>query len=531
MDYNLARQKNPIITHDLYEGMPYGEMPASILTSRFEETDMGPDEHLYDDYARRTLSDFRPDAATFAHEAARGGVNRSKGLLQLRSDGHRGTADVERPEMFLGFGGIEDIDPRGVATEPDFKQLERQHRARMRFHRMDPDGCDQITGLGRDELKVMQDLQKLIRWKRERLKVFSRQLDGRREGLRRSYRYRTPVNKQVIIQSYGDLIQDYALNPQRRANIISKQIIRDTRAYRDETADQDFQFARYTQVCRRANARTTYNRVLGAQGNQDIDWSDADNTKCYRALGILMSNVVRGKKTAMDVMGSGDIDYSASKATVARKTAPFVSDIALILSAIAQDSKFSASDKSMTAKTPALQLQEHLARQIVFNHLTPAHHFLNAEIIYKGLKPGADMSKVKEMMVRDGASAELREENTVMAKRARQRMVTGAKMAGETDTDKTESMRTASYKAIISSNGDRRIRLYSADQGATESDNTLITRTPHTGYRVANPDDQLTGINFLDNTSKERLGGRMGTKYTQGFIDRDAREGAIAANN
>lgn len=42
---------------------------------------------------------------------------------------------------------------------------------------------------------------------RSRLKVFDRQLDSRQEGLRRKQECISDVNKQVTVQSYGDMIK------------------------------------------------------------------------------------------------------------------------------------------------------------------------------------------------------------------------------------------------------------------------------------------------------------------------------------
>jgi hypothetical protein len=248
-----------------------------------------------------------------------------------------------------------------------------------------------------------------------------------------------------------------------------------------------------------------------------------------------MSNAARMKaqmRNKRTVANGGDTDYAGSASSAARKTSPFVSDIALILSAIAQDSKFAASDATRVGKTPVPVLNEHLARQVVFNHLTPAHHYMAAEIIYKNARGGRDLSRVKALIQSDERAAELREGVTEGGKSARQRMVNSARVTNNaTDSEYGTQTATANYKSIVAQNGDRRIRLYSADQTPSESDRTLFGATPHVGYRVANPEDQEATTGFLDNAVKERLGGRMGSKYTQRYVDADARAGAIAAEN
>lgn len=268
MDYDLARQGYGQIEYNVDQGLRYGDVPNTMLMEKFEETDMGNDEDQYDTYVRTEICDWTGDkGAVFEHERGRGGVNASKGILQLRANGHRGTADVEKPEIFLGFAGPEDRDPRGINVDPDMKQLRRQEAARMRFHRFTPDHSDHVTGGGISEAQVMANKQTIFRFNRDRLKIFSRQIDGRREGLRRVYENKSDIAKQVLVHSYGDYIKDYAMNPQRRANLITRNILRDTKEWRQETSDQDYQIARYSQICRKRKTRDTYNRVLGAQAS------------------------------------------------------------------------------------------------------------------------------------------------------------------------------------------------------------------------------------------------------------------------
>ena len=530
MNYDLVRQQYGNPENTVITAYETGDMPSSILTSKYEETDMGPDEDLYDDYARQTLTDQRPDKNKFEYEEARGGVNASKGLLQHHYYGHRGEADYEKPEIFLGFGGPEDHDPRGINTDPDMKQMVRQQDSRMRFVRWSPDGSDNITGGGRSESQLMADQQKLYRFTRDRLKVFSRQIDGRREGQRRTYDHKSNVNKQQLVQSYGDFIRDYALTPQRRGNFIAKSVISDSALWRSETADQDFEIARYTKLCRRARTKDTYKRVLGAQGSNDNTWTDADASKCYKAAGLLMSNIIRGKKQTTANMRESDMDFSKSQGAAHYKTAPFAKDLALILRAMVDDGKHGNSDTTIAYKTTAPRALEHIARQIVYNHLAPAHHYLNAEILYKSVKPGADISKIKKLVQTDANAPQIQDTLTTTGKSAKMQFVSGAKLDTADDTDKAESARTVNYKTLLASS-EHRARLADGEDYKKESDKTQTRSTPHAEYRITTSDDVETGMKFLDNSSLERRTRGLGTKYTARFIDRDSRSDGITGNN
>src|SRR6184192_3064866 len=125
MNYNLPDVTQPEIGYSIDIGLRYGKMPSSMLMSKFEETDMGEDENVYDDYARNTLTDRRPDTNYLAHEEPRGGVNQSKGYLNLIHYGHRGNSDdPNHSEICLGETAP---DPRGTADTPDIKNFKEQN--------------------------------------------------------------------------------------------------------------------------------------------------------------------------------------------------------------------------------------------------------------------------------------------------------------------------------------------------------------------------------------------------------------------
>jgi hypothetical protein len=529
MDYDLVRTVEGKIEYNLDQAMPYGDFAPSMLMSRFEETDIGPDEDAYDDYARTTLTDWTPDQNKFEHEEARGGVNRRSGRIQLQYYGHRGDADsVYRPEIFDGFMGDEDRDPRGSQVDPDMKELRKQHDSRMRFVRFTPDGADHVTGGGRSEAQVMADQQKLFRVVRNRLKVFDRQIDGRRNGMRRTYKHKSNVPKQILVQSYGDFIKDYALNPQRRANVICKEILRNTRGWYLETMDADFAFARYSQICRRQRTKTTHNRVRDydeTARRNEID--DDDTAKHYKAVGLLMSNIINGKKQAVAMAKAGNMDFDEARNTVQRKTSPFERDLTQIMRAMTQDSEFSAHHNTMVGKTPCMVQQEHLMRQIVHNHILPAQYYLNAEIMYKSVKPGADTRKVKDLAITDANSPELRDMNTTAGKTAKRRLVHGAKLAREYDADHGESVKTFNYRTA-NFRADHRKRSANNDQNAGQSDDSQHRRPLHTNYRNASSADVVDNIRYGDNTSKERHTGALGSKYLNRHIDRDSRGDEIS---
>lgn len=500
-------------------------MPSSMLAEKFEETDLGPDEDAYDMHVRREICDWTGDRNLMEHERSRGGVNARKGLLELRTNGHRGTADVETPEIFLGFGGPEDRDPRGINVDPDMKEMVRQQNARMRFVRFTPDHSDDTTGGGRSEGQVMADNQRLFRIKRDRLKVFDRQIDGRREGLRRTYKHKSDVAKQVLVQSYGDFIKDYALNPQRRANIISNSIIRDSKLWRSETADADMGIARYSQICRRGGVKSSsQNRVTAA--TTDANFKDADKSKNYRAVGLLLANIVRGKKT---LHSSGDIDMYSSEDVRVRKSAPAARDLAAVLRAMVNDADLEDGHNTVTRRAAAGRTTAVVMRDTVQNHIEPAHFALNAEIIYRSVKPGGDTRKVSGLVITDPATFSV-SDTSAITKSASRFTASGRKLGTCNDDDRTESDNTVSYKNLLKQRRHRRENA-STDADAGESDNSQVRRELNKVHKSVNPQMHSQDIKFKDTPVGERLGGGLGTKYTMREISRDGKVDSIADDN
>lgn len=500
-------------------GMEYGNGPIDLLERKFEETNSGPDENMYDDYARRELTDRTADKTLFQHEESRGAVNRSAGIIQSHYYGHRGCEEPDRPELFLGFAGPENADPRGINVDPDMRKYKAQAEARNRFYRMTPDDSANITGGGRSPGQLQADQQSLFRWARDQMKIFNRQMDGRREGMRRP---QTPhvsdVQKVQHVQSYGDLMRDYALNPQRRANLICRQAIRDSRAYREGTADQDFAIAKYTQICRRAGGKQTFKRVLGAKNADDTVWTDGDSTVPYKTMGILMASIIAGRKTRSGVVGDSDRDYSDAGDVMMRKTAAPTRDLETIMFAIMNGTAFGDADETRAGKTAPRQQAAHLARVTVANHLTPAHHYINAEIIYKSLKQGKDLSRVQGLVDPDMVKGN--EDMSRAAKSAKMRMLSGAKLATADDTDKADSggavmsYKSVKPKAPVAGFTD-------ADARNGESDGSVARKTSNAQYRTTNTADVNHTQNMGDNAYLERRKAPMGTKYTMRSVDRE----------
>lgn len=529
MEYNLQNIVPGRIVSNLDIGMPYGEMPSSSIMSKFEETNVGDTGMVnYDSYARTLLTDWGPDTNQFEHEQARGAVNRNYGRLQLQYYGQRGNVDTPWiPETFDQFAGPDDLDPRGINVDPDFKQLVRQRESRNRFQRFNSDMADQITGGGRSEFQVMQDKQSSYRFTRDRLKVFDRQVDGRRTGMNRTnYPHKSNLGKQQKSQGYGDYLRDWAMNPQKTSTIMCREIVRNSKKWRDNTVDSDFITPVYSQICSRGqHDRSAKNDVTRAKIGQDAKSTESEDTVRYKAAGILMADIVRAKRQI-----AADTDYSESKHTVATKLAPFTVDLSQILREMQADAEFSASDAAGIYKIGVPQRLESQMAYTVYNHCAPAHTYLNADVIYKSVKPGVDTRAIKDLIVGDAARAQIEDTDTRNGRTAKRKMIYGAKLDTSYDTDTTDSDKTCSYKTILSK---ARSKIGTQNEGAdrAESDGSQIRAVDHTNYRNPSTLDVEHGGEYGDNQKQDRLAAPLGTKYTRRQMDTDGARGEISLMN
>ncbi len=508
MDYELQNQTR--ISDDTNRGMIYGSMPNALLMAKFEETNIDDHEGAYDDYARGLAADFGPDTNMFAHEEVRVNTG-ANGTLQLRYNGHRGDEEVNyRPEQFGGFG---EHDPRGHNVDPDMKQYTEQAQARARFQLWTPDSNESITGGGISETQIRANKQLLFKDAKSRLKIFDRQLDGSigGKGMVRN-NGASNVQKQLVIKSYSNISEN--ATPMRRANIMAKEIIRDTKRFRAETIDQSMEVQKYGGSGRRQQKKSAGLRM------QDADLvADSDKTLGYKAVGLLMANLVRAK--AINSSGDrADIDMGQAHQSIAVKTAIISKDITAITRAMKQEGDFGVDAMTMQYKTAGRTTADHLATVIDRDHDLPAHHLLNAEVIYKNYAGRGNMRRARDEIITDSKHVITREHMTSVVKSAGRHTLTGRKLATANDTDATDGKTTASYKqarrsdiagARVADIGDG--QKYEHAMGQMRR----TTNSIHTNPNAENI-EQMTG--YDDNNFGNRHGGRLGSKYTR-HHDRD----------
>lgn len=503
MNYDLAAKIVPNY-EDLGIGRTYGEPPSALLQARFEETDMGNDEYLYDDYARRTLTDWGPDKTLFEHEEPWN--NKNMAIIDLRYNGHRGKEEVYKPEMFYG---IMDKDPRGINVEPDLKQARTQHEARTRYHKFTPNGPLQITSGNRAETRIIEDKQKANTWAKKRFKIFSRQLEVKRLGAHNPIKAHKSLKcDQVCVPKYGEDMPDLAKVYLNNNTIASEKLVRDAQSYRATTADEEFAVGHYSME-RRAKRFAKFNPMAMAAGSIDSDMDDHKSSIQYKAVGILMSKIVKQRREArLD----GDLP-DADRGTPAAKSAKVYQDLAAALREISQDAEFSASHTTISMKNTTPSLAEHTARLVQQTHLTPAHHYLAAEIMYKNIVPRGDYRGLLDETVTDQASPEIVDITAKAAKTAKMRLKTGRKLDVDGDGDYGESAETINYRTVLQRDPKHMGDLVQTDAEFYASDLTQARKEAHKKHRVVDKEDFRLDGRFGDNHAKDRRIRGIGSKY------------------
>lgn len=503
-------------------GMRWGEMPRDALISKFEETYTG-EQHadLVQDYVRNEIMDRRYDKPLFEDEAPRGRTNQQAGYLQLIHYGHRGNEEVERPEQFLGFGGYEEIDPRGVVQDPNMEKMKDQAAARMRFVNFKNDANEQITGLGRSESQAIADNLKVRQWTRRNLKIFDRQLDGRQTGLRRTYEHRPAAEKTQQEKTWGDRIKDWALTPQRQFNVMKPGI--NPLDFAGENFDQDLKYARYGQSCRRARRTTDHNHP-DAETENTAQPTPEDRTPTFKVVAQSVKVHAAARANLQDAQSvTAGVDMQSAKESLAVKRQTKANISTVLHETRLVDMR--DTDLSAAIKNPAMVTREHMVRQVDADGITAPHHFLNAEVIRKAASL-QDMSAVRGQISRD--TIRVNDEQTARCVKTQKRQSGNqrADIARDQEEDPLCNYKTKSYRL----RGVQRARtgLNATNQHVVAAeDSAQIRRANHDVPRRVNQENLVQGGVFNDNTYKDRRLAVMGSKYNWNKTEREMRDVAL----
>ncbi len=469
-------------------GQPTGKMPDEMLLAKFDYTDDGDYLGTYSDYARGILKDRRPDRATMEYEEPRKSTQNA-GVLNVLHYGGRGKLNSPaHPEINTE---LTDREPRRTFTDPDMREMRRQGEARTRFVRMDSGNADtSVTGGGLRENQVMDIKQTTFRMTRPRMMWFTTSKDGRRTGMRRDYEHKSLKtamdNPDIVSNRYGDAIRDFALNPQRKTDILSNDIIRNTSWYHQNTTDHEFAVAKYGQDARRKRLDTRENKVATYDGDSSRVRTCAEDSQQRKAAGILMANIVMQKHFTEQ-----DTEHKNSKESFTAKSAA-PKDMQIVQQLTQADTTYTDTDSGMLKKSKNQELQAHGKLTTRQEGVTPAHVKLDAELMFKAVRQTGDFNKIQQQVHTDD-KAPKPEDDTQARKRVIESTRGGSAPTYIETGDTTRA--THIYKTPQQTRGDG-ITPVDPEKFGDDADDTKTGKTKAVNHRNPNSDDtaQDTGM-------------------------------------
>ena len=163
-----------------------GGIPISELEKKWEITEgVYEDESQVDDYQRDLVRDFGPDAPLFDSDTPSNGMVDPKtgayrthaaatSVLNLHHNGSRALPEPDHSEAFLGFT---ERDPRGTATDPDFRRLVAQSWIRGYDQNFRSDDDASVPESGRGHAATMRDIKAGFAATKNRMKFFETSKD------------------------------------------------------------------------------------------------------------------------------------------------------------------------------------------------------------------------------------------------------------------------------------------------------------------------------------------------------------------
>lgn len=289
--------------------MSYGAIDEGMVARKYEQTAFYEDPFQVENSIRDELRDFTPDQATLESDMPRREYQ-STSRIHLRESGSRGD-NPEHPEIFIGFT---DRDPRGVATDPDFKQMANQSWARRRFKEatMYNDDDHSVPSQGIHPNKMRWQIRQSQHELKKRLKIFSTSKDALKPGMSPvSQRNGSEVDKTYAESERMDqhLPSDMVFTQGKTAELSN-----DTNIGWWQTTDHEFKVAQYGFN----NAKMPGRQHEGVKRDTryEQEFHQSKQNKPTTSMVMLMSAVVSNKKTKHK---EGDTNFKEGFETMSRK--------------------------------------------------------------------------------------------------------------------------------------------------------------------------------------------------------------------
>lgn len=227
-------------------------MPVDMLLRKQERTCMYESPTMVDDFHRSTLKDITPDARLFEYEQHRGGTdsdgtpfgnNISSRFLSFRNSGFMDEQDAEPnlPDGTFLDHVFTELDPRGVALEPDMRKHADQQFSRGSFYNYRSDADDSVPESGVNPWIMQMNIRNAQGITKDYQKNFSTSRDNfHNGGMAPGYAISTK-EKLVEGQEIKDPVQDPNRNKIDATTVLSNKTMIGWR----RTTDHVFKVAKY----------------------------------------------------------------------------------------------------------------------------------------------------------------------------------------------------------------------------------------------------------------------------------------------
>lgn len=343
----------------------YGAIDENMVARKYETTALYEDPFQYEDSMRHELSDFTPDQATLESDMPRREYQ-STSRIHLRESGSRGD-NPEHPEIFIGFT---DRDPRGIATDPDFKQMANQSWARRRFKEatMYNDDDLSVPSQGIHPNKMRWQIRQSQNELKKRWKIFSTSKDALKPGM-------SPVSQRIGSEVDKTYAESERMDQHLPSDMVFTQgktaeLSNDTAIGWWQTTDHEFKVAQYGFNNQKMPGRQ--HEGVKRDTRYEMEFKQSKQAKPSTSMVMLMSAVVSNKKTKHK---EGDTNFKEGFESTARKNGHVSTpdELMNLMHQAINQVKYGESKDPITGKRQKVSDSKALQRFVHMTQKLPSH--------------------------------------------------------------------------------------------------------------------------------------------------------------
>lgn len=312
--------------HPLADSGAYGGIPYDLMLRTMEQTPIYEDENQVEDYMRRQMKDYRPDAPFLASDAPRdpndrGGGNHSVERMNLRHGGARSLEDPYLPDGSFLDWEFTDKDPRGIATDPDMRKHYEQQMARAAFIKFYDDNDYSVPETGVNPVQMVANKEAGFYQFKDRYQNFEESFDAwHNGGTAQSTRTGSDVAKCTMDGTVMDLVDSTQRN---RGDAVDRLSRDPTIAFRHSTVDHRVKIAKYGMV--RASQDKSYQNWSNNRGSSFLDHANMaviNGERTNRMLANLIIDLEGLRATKQEVAQGATYGDSAVQQQRSKKMQP-----------------------------------------------------------------------------------------------------------------------------------------------------------------------------------------------------------------